>query len=246
MHRRARAPTRRNGHRCRSRRRRRRPSAASRASRRLRRTRARARRAAAPRRGSAASCSSKSSQHGMLTTRARTPRSRAAAACASTARLTSEPVAMMIASGRPPSASLTTYAPRSSPRAPPSAVPARCGTACREKRERGRDRGVARGRPSRRRPSRCASAGRMTSELRDRAQRHQVLDRLVRRAVFAEADAVVREDEDRAEARSARRCGSRGGCSRENTRNVPPNGITPPCAAMPLSAAPIACSRTPK
>ena len=34
-------------------------------------------------------------------------------------------------------------------------------------------------------------------QIRNRAQRRQLLDRLVRRPVLAQADAVVREDEDR-------------------------------------------------
>ena len=43
------------------------------------------------------------------------------------------------------------------------------------------------------------SQGRQTSMLRDEAQARRVLDRLVRRAVLAEADRIVREDEDRAQ-----------------------------------------------
>ena len=42
-----------------------------------------------------------------------------------------------------------------------------------------------------------ASPGRTTVEVRDGAQRRELLDRLVRRAVLAEGDGVVRPDEDR-------------------------------------------------
>ena len=42
-----------------------------------------------------------------------------------------------------------------------------------------------------------ASAGPHEAQVRDRAQRRVVLDRLVRRAVLAEADRVVRPDVDR-------------------------------------------------
>ena len=55
-----------------------------------------------------------------------------------------------------------------------------------------------------------ASPGRMKSRSRDRAQRGVVLDRLVRRAVLADADAVVRVDPDRCRAGRARRAGPRG------------------------------------
>ena len=42
-------------------------------------------------------------------------------------------------------------------------------------------------------------------EIRDRTQGGEVLDRLVRRAVFAEADRVVRKDKDRLDMRQGRK-----------------------------------------
>ena len=57
-------------------------------------------------------------------------------------------------------------------------------------------------------------AGPDDEQVRDGAQRGIVLDRLVRRTVLADADAVVREDADGARARSARRGGSADACSR--------------------------------
>ena len=59
-----------------------------------------------------------------------------------------------------------------------------------------------------------ASAGRKTSRLRDRAQRRQMLDRLVGRAVLAEADRVVRHHVDDPRCPSGPPGGSPGGSSR--------------------------------
>ena len=62
--------------------------------------------------------------------------------------------------------------------------------------ERGRAVAAAeRVRPGDRRSS--PSQGRQNVEVRDRAQRGEVLDRLMRRAVLAEEDGVVRPDVDR-------------------------------------------------
>ena len=48
-------------------------------------------------------------------------------------------------------------------------------------------------------------AGTQHEHVRHGAQRRQLLDRLMRRAVFADADRVVREDEDRPESPSTPR-----------------------------------------
>ncbi len=48
----------------------------------------------------------------------------------------------------------------------------------------------------------------------DGAHRGQMLDRLVRRAVLAEADGIVRHDEERADAHQRRRAASQGAHSR--------------------------------
>ena len=58
-----------------------------------------------------------------------------------------------------------------------------------------------------------ASAGRITRQAGDGAQRGELLDRLVGRAVLAQEDRVVGVDEDRPAASSAPRGGSSGACS---------------------------------
>ena len=65
------------------------------------------------------------------------------------------------------------------------------------------------------RPRRLVRVGRADhGQLRDRAHRGEVLDRLVGRAVLADRDRVVGEDPDARRAPSAPRAGSAGACSR--------------------------------
>ena len=60
------------------------------------------------------------------------------------------------------------------------------------------------------------------------------------------ADAVVREDVHDVQAHRAPPAGSAGACSRRRPGTSRRYGMKPPCAARPLTIAPIACSRTPK
>ena len=73
----------------------------------------------------------------------------------------------------------------------------------------------------------------------------QLLHRLMRRAVFAHADAVMREDIERLQLAERAQAHRRLHVIGEH-KNVALKGSTPPCAAMPFTAAPMACSRTPK
>ena len=136
------------------------------------------------------------------TRRGRCTPSAASVSRAATASCTSEPVAMRITSGVPFGASASTYAPLAarsaeanvSPDASPSprsntgmfwrvrAMPA--GPAWRRSISSHDDGGLVR------------VAGAHDREVRDGAQRRELLDRLVGRAVLAERDGVVRPDED--------------------------------------------------
>ena len=90
----------------------------------------------------------------------------------------------------------------------------------------------------------AASPGRQTCRAREsRARVADLFDRLVRRTVLPESDRVVREDVEHGQASSTRRAGSRGACSPRRSGRSRRTAASPPCRAMPLSAAPIACSR---
>ena len=83
-------------------------------------------------------------------------------------------------------------------------------------------------------------------EARDRAQRGEVLDRLVGRTVLAEADGVVGPDVGDRQLHQRGEPHRRRACSRRTSRNVPPKTRVPPCTAMPFMIAPMPCSRMPK
>ena len=140
-------------------------------------------------------------------------RRRRAASRAATHSETSDPVPMSTRSRRRRLSSTSTYAPRGQP----------FGAALRGAREHGHAlAGRARSRwgpsPSMWNRHACAnslaSAGRMTSQLRHRAQRRELLDRLVGGAVLADADRVVRPHERGLVAARARRGAPRDACSR--------------------------------
>ena len=130
-------------------------------------------------------CASKSSQLGIETTRAWTPFS-ASRSRAPSAVPTSAPVATSTTSGE--SASASTYAPRRRPDAGASTLRSRIGTSWRES-----TRQIGPCSSSRiaahASAASVASDGRITRQVRDRAHRGEVLDRLVRRAVLADRDA---------------------------------------------------------
>ena len=136
---------------------------------------------------------SNSSQHGMLTTRAPMP-SPASSSRAASARRTSEPVAIRITSGSPASASAQHVAALATPEAGAST---RCGRAWAGPGARGRApraRGAAASTNRHVSATSFASAGRNTSRPGHRPQRGELLDRLMGRAVLADADRVVGED----------------------------------------------------
>ena len=83
-------------------------------------------------------------------------------------------------------------------------------------------------------------------QARDRAQRRQLLDRLVGRAVLADADRVVREDVDRPEAPSDRRQADRRPHVVAEDQEACSRRAAASHSARPLTIAPMACSRTPK
>ena len=84
-------------------------------------------------------------------------------------------------------------------------------------------------------------------EVRDRPQRHVVLDRLMGRAVLADADRVVRPHPGACAARSAPRVGRRAACSRRRSGTSSRRAAASPASsAMPFTIEPIACSRIPK
>ena len=185
----------------RRRRRGRRPSGASRSGWPPRRRRGRGPRAAGRRRGRPASCSANRSRHGIETSRTRMP-SASSSFAASLAMWTSEPVAIRISSASPPSVSRSTYAPRSIASSG-TAAGSHTGRPWRRERERRRPVGLAQRVAPRERG--LVEAGRADDvEVRRRAQRDELLDRLVRRAVLADADRVVREHERRRDAHDRR------------------------------------------
>ena len=128
------------------------------------------------------------SVHGIDTTRAEIP-SAASSSRAATAICTSEPVPMRMTSV--PSA--ITYPPRAASAAGAKIARSNVGTFCRL-RHRAAGRSVISRIACQAAAVSLASAGRTTSRPRDVPQRPQVLDRLVGRAVLAEADRVVRPD----------------------------------------------------
>ena len=103
------------------------------------------------------------------------------------------------APGVPPAASRRTYPPRRTPSRAPSFVPGSVGSFWRVNASAtGPGAGAVERRPlGRQRPGRdrlVPVAGPDEPQVRDRAQRRVVLDRLVRGAVLAQADGVVRPD----------------------------------------------------
>ena len=162
---------------------------------------------------------SKSSQHGMLTTRALMP-SRRARLGRRARGATSEPVASRITSGLPSAASASTYAPFATPAAGANTERSSVGRVCRDRISADGSCVQAAAKIRQVSTTSFASAGPEHEEPGHRAQRRELLDRLVRRAVLADADRVVREDvhdgdlhqrreADRAAARSRRRSGTR-------------------------------------
>ena len=89
----------------------------------------------------------------------------------------------------------------------------------------------------RRPPIPTVSHGRQTSMFGIRRRLDSMLDRLVRRAVFAEADRVVREHEDRRAASSAPPCAARCARSRRTSGTCRRYGMKPPCSARPFMIA---------
>ena len=118
------------------------------------------------------------------------------AVCAATTSWTSEPVPIRIRSGAPPGASASTYAPRREPVGRRRSRTVQHRDLLPREHQRGRAVPAREGHPPGLRG--LVGVGRADDdEIRHRAQRGQVLDRLVGRPVLAEADGVVREDEDR-------------------------------------------------
>ena len=78
----------------------------------------------------------------------------------------------------------------------------------------------------------------------DRPQRRELLDRLVGRAVFADADRVVREDVDDRDFHQGRQADRHPAVVAED-QEAGAEGRTL-TRAMPFMMAPMACSRTPK
>ena len=179
----------------------------------------------------------------MLTTRALMP-SAFSFSEASTQRETSLPVPMKMMSGLPPGASGRIYAPLATPET------ARKFSAI-ESRHR-----------LTRQNQRCRTmlllhhdlpgfddfigiAGTQHQHVRHGAQRGQLLDRFMRRAVFADADGVVRHDVNRRKLHQRRQphgwahvVGEVEECRAE--------GVDAAETIMPFVAAAMACSRTPK
>jgi hypothetical protein len=81
-------------------------------------------------------------------------------------------------------------------------------------------------------------------QVRDRAQRREMLDRLMGRAVLAEADGVVRHDVDDALAHQRGEADRRAAIVGEDQEGAA-IGDEPPCRAMPFIAAAMPCSRMP-
>ena len=120
--------------------------------------------------------------------------SASSASAAAKASCSSEPVPIEMSSGVPPVASRRMYPPRATP-----SVPARRPGQGREllARQRQRDRPVAPLERQRPRSGRLVRVARSDEpQVRDRPQRRVVLDRLVGRAVLAEAHRVVGPDVD--------------------------------------------------
>ena len=155
----------------------------------------------------ALSCSSNHSTHGIDTTRVAMP-SASSASRASTASCTSEPVADEDDLRRP--GRRLGQDVRRPWRRPRATSPSSVGTFCRVSASPNGPVACARGSPARRRAVSLASPGRTIDQARDRAQRGQVLDRLVGRPVLAEADRVVRPH-----------VGDRDAASREASRTAP-------------------------
>ena len=83
-------------------------------------------------------------------------------------------------------------------------------------------------------------------QARDGAQRGQVLDRLVGRAVLAEADRVVGPDVGDGQLLDGGEPDRRAACSRRRPGTCRRRGGSGPRSAMPLRIVPMACSRMPK
>ena len=73
-----------------------------------------------------------------------------------------------------------------------------------------------------------------------------MLDRLVRRPVLAEVDAVVREDEERLQVRERREADRRAHVVAEDEERRAERDEAVARRAMPFTNAPMACSRMPK
>ena len=82
-------------------------------------------------------------------------------------------------------------------------------------------------------------------QVRRRAQHRQMLDRLVRRPVLAEADRVVRQHVDDPRAHQRRQPHRAAGIVGEARGRCRRRARTPPCTAMPFIAAAMPCSRMP-
>ena len=176
------------------------------------------------RRGTRRSCSSKRSQLGRLTTRAATPAS-ASCSAAATHTATSLPVPRSTTAG---SCGVDARCPRPRSTAEPSVVTVDV-LAAEDQRRRSVvaddvgprvDRLVRVGRPDH------VQAG-------DRPERGELLDRLVGRAVLADADRVVGEHEADLGLGQRRPAGWTASCSRRRRRTCRRSGRIPPCLAMP-------------
>ena len=153
--------------------------------------------AAAPPGGStrsrhAASCSRKRCGAGMLTTRAARPRCRRASPRPRPRAPTSEPVAISVIASRRVGLAQRRTPPRAQSSGSNRSGRSSAGSVWRGQRQQRRA-VAALEREAPRRGGLEAVGGPHHQQVRDRAQRGEVLDRLVRRAVLAEEDAVVRE-----------------------------------------------------
>ena len=80
--------------------------------------------------------------------------------------------------------------------------------------------------------------------MRDRAQRREMLDRLMRRPVFAEADRIMRHDIDDAQLHQRREADRRPAVIGEDQERAA-IGNDAAMRAMPFIAAAMPCSRMP-
>ena len=180
---------------------------------------------------------------GMDTRRTLRP-SAAALRTASAAMPTSEPVAITMASGGPRNRSARSRRAGWPPLAPAIARLMRHRLARED--QAGRSVAIARSPRPMRPPSRPRRRG-ATRPCAESARRlASVLDRLVRRAVLAESDRIVRVTRKSRASASAPPCAAHCGHSRRKSGTCRHTGMNPPCQAMPFSMADMPNSRTPK